>query len=118
MADPLVVEPNSLQGLYDGTTALGEVRGLTSKVLRWSATTSPAASYDTLTEALAAASSGDVVLLPPGTYSGDHTVPAGVVLTGNSAPIPTRFVGHITLGESTTLRDCLYHWSWSGWFWE
>lgn len=36
-----------------------------------------------LTAALGAAASGDVVQCPPGTYTGDFTVPAGVTLAGS-----------------------------------
>lgn len=44
----------------------------------------PAAEYATLALALAAASSGDTIWLPPGTYTGNHTVPAGVGVIGLS----------------------------------
>lgn len=44
--------------------------------------TNPPTEYATLALAIAAATAGDTILLPPGTYAGDHTVPASVTLAG------------------------------------
>lgn len=54
--------------------------------------------------ALAAAASGDVVLLPAGTIPGDHTVPAGVEVVGRGRE-NTVLSGQITLGDGALLRD-------------
>jgi hypothetical protein len=51
-------------------------------VLIYHADGSPANEYSTLTAAIAAATSGDVVLLPPQTFADDITIPAGVTLVG------------------------------------
>ena len=54
--------------------------------------------------ALAAAVSGDVILLPAGTIDGDHTVPAGVEVVGRGRE-NTVLSGQITLGDGAVLRN-------------
>ncbi len=57
-----------------------------------------------LTAALAAAASGNVVLLPAVTIAGNHSVPAGVTLLGIS-PESCILTGTLTLGEGAALMD-------------
>jgi hypothetical protein len=64
---------------------------------------SPAEEYATLALAIASASSGDTILLPPGTYSGDITVPAGVTIQGMSID-DVLLTGQITLGDGAALE--------------
>ena len=54
--------------------------------------------------ALAAAATGDVVLLPAGTIAGDHTVDAGVEVIGRGRA-GTILNGKMTLGNGALLRD-------------
>jgi hypothetical protein len=54
--------------------------------------------------ALAAATDGDVVLLPAGEIDGDHTVGAGVEVVGRGRQ-NTILSGQITLGNGAVLRD-------------
>lgn len=56
-----------------------------------------------LTAALAAAASGDVVWLPPGTYTEDFTVPAGVTLTGSGWG--TVISGEVALLDGAYITD-------------
>jgi len=62
----------------------------------------PLEEYSTLALALAAANSGNTIWLPPGLYTGDHTVPAGVALRGFGRYV-TYLTGQITLGGSDTV---------------
>ena len=54
--------------------------------------------------ALAAAATGDVVLLPAGTIAGNHTVGAGVEVCGRGRQ-NTILSGQITLADGAVLRD-------------
>jgi len=58
---------------------------------------------DELTAALAAATAGDVVLLPACEIEGDHTVPAGVGLVGRAWT--SVLTGQLTLGAGAEARD-------------
>jgi hypothetical protein len=68
-------------------------------------TASPVAEFATLTLALAAAVSGQVVICPAGVYTEDVTIPGGVgvVGTGNR----TIFSGTFTLNASSTLKSII-----------
>lgn len=57
-----------------------------------------------LTSALAAASSGDTVWLPPGTYAADYTIPAGVTVVGMSRE-DVIIDGQVTLGDGSVLEN-------------
>lgn len=59
--------------------------------------------YGTITDGLAAASSGDVVLVYPGTYAESVTIPAGVVLLGATVQVPTVISGADTTSTRVTL---------------
>jgi hypothetical protein len=52
-----------------------------------------------LADAIAAASSGDTIWLPPGMYSGDVTVPDGVTLAAMS-PLTAVLTGQMTTGNN------------------
>lgn len=65
---------------------------------------SPAEEYATIAAALAAASGGDTIWLPPGTYSGDVTIPAGVTLVGMSRE-DCILTGQVTLGDGSVLEN-------------
>lgn len=54
--------------------------------------------------AIAAATSGDTIWIPPSTYANDYTVPAGVTLHGESRA-DVVFSGHIALGSGSTLES-------------
>jgi hypothetical protein len=64
----------------------------------------PAAEYATLALALAAASAGDTVWLPPGEYDGDHTVGANVTVVGLGRE-DVILTGQITLSEGSVLEN-------------
>lgn len=64
--------------------------------------TNPPTEYTTLAAAIAAASSEDTIWLPPGEYSGDVTVPAGVTLLGMSRE-DVVLTGEITLSAGSRL---------------
>src|SRR4051812_47354756 len=51
------------------------------------------ADYPTVTAALAASSSGDTVIVAPGTYTESVTVPAGVLLDSSGGPSVTTIDG-------------------------
>lgn len=80
--------------------------------------TNPPVEYDTLAAAIAAATSGDTIYLPPGTYSGDHTIPAGVtlagmvdadcVLTGQIATSNLSRVENLTIDRDENSADVAY----------
>jgi hypothetical protein len=55
-----------------------------------------------LADAIAAATSGDTIWLPPGTYGGDHTIPAGVTVAGLSRK-DVVLTGQVTTGDGTVL---------------
>lgn len=64
----------------------------------------PAVEYATITLALAAASSGDTIYLPPGTFTEDITIPDGVIVRGsemNSSII----AGQVTFAGDGWLSD-------------
>jgi hypothetical protein len=63
-------------------------------------------SYATINDALAAASSGDIVKIPPGTYAESFTIPAGVIVDGVNPNIVT-ISGATTTGPRVTLSDNL-----------
>jgi hypothetical protein len=63
----------------------------------------PVAEYATITLALAAADSGDVVQPQAGTYAEDITIPAGVELVGAGRD-NTVITGTVTLGDGAVLR--------------
>jgi len=65
---------------------------------------SPASEYATLAAALSAATSGDVILLPPGTYSGDITVPAGASVVGVNRE-DCVIDGQVTLSNGSVLAN-------------
>ena len=61
--------------------------------------------FTTITAAMAAVSSGDVVAVRQGTYPEDFTIPAGVTLTtmgGASDPATVEVVGKITMTDAGT----------------
>ncbi len=95
--------------LSGDTTDESEDVGGVSRILLFDSEGSPQANYpatsDGLDSASAAASAGDVVWMPAGTISGDHTLAAGVHYIGLSewACILT---GEITTGIDTTLEVC------------
>ena len=63
------------------------------------------ADFTTITAAMAAVSSGDVVAVRQGTYPEDFTIPAGVTLTtmgGASDPATVEVVGKITMTDAGT----------------
>ena len=62
------------------------------------------ATEDGLNAAIAAASSGDMILLPAATISGNHTVPDGVSLVGLDRKRCV-LTGQITLGVNSVLRE-------------
>jgi hypothetical protein len=62
----------------------------------------------TLADAIAAASSGDTIYLPPGTYSGDHTIPASVTVAGMNM-IECELTGEITLSTGAYLVNAYVH---------
>ena len=69
---------------------------------------SSATAYDAddtgLTSALAAASSGDTIWIPPATFTGNYTIPAGVYLVGeNMADVV--FSGKLTLSDGARLEN-------------
>ena len=65
----------------------------------------PIEEYDTLALALAATTPGSTVWLPPGTYHGNHTVPAHGRMVGFGR-YATQLTGQITLGgEGTILHN-------------
>lgn len=66
--------------------------------------------HTTITAALAAASSGDVVVVYPGTYAESVTIPDGVTLMGSSAPELVNITSDgsndcIAIGASATVRN-------------
>jgi len=62
-------------------------------------------SFATITGALAAASSGDVVEVGPGTYAESFTVPSGVTLQGISEGADAIISGSADTGTRVTLSD-------------
>lgn len=56
-----------------------------------------------LTAALAAAAAGDIVWLPPGTYTADQTIPDDVTVIGYGWN--TIIAGEVTLGDGSILKD-------------
>jgi hypothetical protein len=56
------------------------------------------------TSAYGAASSGDVIYVPPATITGDHTIPAGVEIWGAGRD-KTIFSGEITLSSDSVLNN-------------
>lgn len=60
--------------------------------------------HTTLASALAAASSGDLILVGPGTYSESVTIPAGVVVKGAGRSV-TRIAGAAPTGVRVTLNS-------------
>lgn len=61
--------------------------------------------FATITEGLAAASSGDVVLVYPGTYAENVTIPSGVRLVGFPAGAAVTISGADTTGVRVTMMD-------------
>ena len=59
--------------------------------------------YATITLALAAASSGDIVRVPPGTYAESFTIPAGVVVRSVGGISVTNITGALATGTRVTL---------------
>jgi hypothetical protein len=64
--------------------------------------------YADLASAITAATSGDTILLPPGTYSGDHTVPTSVTVAGMNM-IECELTGEITLSAGSYLVNAYVH---------
>lgn len=62
------------------------------------------APYDTITAGLAAASSGDTVLVSPGVYAESVTVPAGVTLKGEGGSHVTQITGSAATGTRVTMN--------------
>lgn len=61
--------------------------------------------YASISAALAAASSGDVVLVSEGTWIEDFTYPAGVTVKGTGASRSTIIVGKIMIADGCTLSS-------------
>ena len=57
-----------------------------------------------MAQAIAAASSGDTIWIPPSTYSDDYVVPAGVTVKGNSRD-GVIFSGEFTLNSGSKLEN-------------
>jgi hypothetical protein len=80
--------------------------------------TNPPTEYATLALAIAAASDGDTILLPPGTYSGNHLLPAGgtlagvvradCLLTGQITLSNLSHVENLTIDRDENSADTLY----------
>jgi len=62
------------------------------------------ATEDGLNAAIAAASSGDAIFMPPGTYSGNHTIPDGVSVVGLDRK-RCILTGQINLGLNSILSE-------------
>lgn len=65
----------------------------------------PGMKYTTIQSGLAAAASGDDVIVHPGSYSGDVAVPAGVNLIGTGTNCALE--GNIVLGDGANVRGIL-----------
>lgn len=89
----LMKETNKTSGGGDDEYAILLYKVATRKLKKYSV------SETGLQAALAGASSGDAVYLPAGTFSGNHTVPAGVALVGVSKG-KSILTGQITLSGS------------------
>jgi len=61
------------------------------------------ATYDTIGEALAAASSGSVITVPPGSWAESFTIPAGVVVKSVGGLSVTTITGALATGTRVTL---------------
>ena len=61
--------------------------------------------YTTIASALAAASSGDIVEVGPGTYAESVTIPSGVTLRGSARPLRTTISGAAATGTRVTLGN-------------
>jgi hypothetical protein len=68
--------------------------------------TNPPTEYTTLASAISAATSGDVIGLPPGEYSGNHVIPDGVCLAALAIGT-VKLTGQITLPNNGTDVDDL-----------
>jgi len=88
-----------------GITVTSQVVSLDDCILRstGSGYYSHSATYAGLVAALAAASSGDSVELPPGTYVGDITVPTNVVLKSRGGNVTIQ--GALTLNSYSEIVD-------------
>ncbi len=88
-----------------GIDVVGNVVGLGGdSILLYDSGGAPVQEFATLTAALAAMASGDVVALPAGTIPGDHTVPAGGHLAGLDRE-GTILTGKLTLLGDATVRN-------------